>query len=154
MPSESPTYLSGSCIHCGGPFEFEESAAGAVVPCPHCGQETRLFSLAISFDLPATSAPPMVAPEPASAPASAPASDDGFGLPHYASGGVIRAGDRVHYQEGYATVVFVSNGEREEYAPGYEDFRGQDAGVIICDDDGETTFVREGDEALSLAHRK
>jgi len=153
MPSESPKTVKGSCLHCAGHFEFEEAAAGSLIACPHCGRETPLFGLSISFDLPPAAPAPTAAPPAAEPPGGAgSATDSDTGVARYSSGGAVHAGDRVHYRDGYATVVFVSNGEREECAPGYEDFRGHDAGIVLCDDDGETTYVREGDEGLVVVH--
>ncbi len=69
------------------------------------------------------------------------------------SGEEVHAGDRVQYKGGYATVVFVSNGETEEFAPGYEDFTGSDRGIMVCDDDGGTALIGEPDEYLSFLDR-
>ena len=74
-------------------------------------------------------------------------------MPRYFTGGPVHVGDRVRYKGTPARVVFVSNGDQCECSPGYNDHRGQDAGVLVCDDDGETTFVREDDENLELVHR-
>lgn len=72
---------------------------------------------------------------------------------HYLSGEEIHAGDRVQYKGGYATVVFVSNGETEEFAPGYEDLTGSERGITVCDDDGATTSLGEANEYLSFLDR-
>jgi len=74
-------------------------------------------------------------------------------LLHYITGEEIHAGDRVQRKGEYATVVFVSNGEVEEFAPGYEDYTGSDRGVMICDDDGEVNFIGEPDEMLEFIDR-
>jgi hypothetical protein len=74
-------------------------------------------------------------------------------LLQYLSGEEIHAGDRVQYRGVFGTVVFVSNGETEEFAPGYEEFTGSDRGVMICDDDGAMTAVRNEDENLSFVDR-
>ena len=66
----------------------------------------------------------------------------------YMSGEEVHAGDRVQYRAKYATVVFVSDGENEEYATGYDDYGGADRGLIVCDDDGELTTLGEPDEQL------
>ncbi len=71
----------------------------------------------------------------------------------YLSGEEVHAGDRIQYNGGYGRVVFVSNGEDEEFAPGFEDYTGSDRGVMICDDDGGTKFVGEPDERLSFVDR-
>jgi hypothetical protein len=72
---------------------------------------------------------------------------------HYLTGEEVHAADRVQYRGEYATVVFVSDGEREEFAPGYEEHTGSARGVIICDDDGAITTVGEPDEQLTFVDR-
>jgi hypothetical protein len=74
-------------------------------------------------------------------------------LLQYISGETVHAGDRVQYRGEYANVVFVSNGEQEEFSPGYEDYTGTERGVMICDDDGSTQFVGEPDEMLAFVDR-
>jgi len=74
-------------------------------------------------------------------------------LMQYLTGEEIHAGDRVQYGGTYATVVFVSDGESEQAAPGYEDYRGTTRGVVLCDDDGVTTDVGEPDEKLCFLDR-
>ncbi len=71
----------------------------------------------------------------------------------YITGEEVHAGDRVQYRGTYANVVFVSNGEEEEFAPGYEDHTGSDRGILVCDDDGSTNFIGEPDEMLSFIDR-
>ncbi len=71
----------------------------------------------------------------------------------YFSGEDVHVGDRVQHRGSYATVVFVSDGENEEFAPGYEEHTGSDRGVIICDDDGATSFLGEPDEHLAFIDR-
>ncbi len=39
-------FVKGACEHCAGHLEFPASAAGGTVPCPHCGQPTRLAAFA------------------------------------------------------------------------------------------------------------
>lgn len=152
MASEPPRMVQGSCLRCAGRFEFPEADAGKRVPCPHCGEETPLFSLSISFDLPPSPESEPV-PDPTPAPKEAPPADPGLALARYLSGAAVRIGDRVRHREHFATVVFVSNGDREDFASGYEDYRGHEAGIIISDDDGETTYVRDGDPELEMLHR-
>lgn len=72
---------------------------------------------------------------------------------HYLSGEEVHAGDRVQYRGDYASVVFVSNGETEEFSPGYEDLTGSDRGIMIRDDDGQTTVIGEPNEYLSFLDR-
>ena len=72
---------------------------------------------------------------------------------YYTSGEEVHAGDRVQHKGSYATVVFVSTGESEEFSPGYEDYTGSDRGVLLCDDDGGTTFVGEPDAMLEFVDR-
>jgi hypothetical protein len=74
-------------------------------------------------------------------------------LLQYISGEGIHAGDRVQYNGIYGTVVFVSDGTNEEYSPGYEDYIGTDRGIMICDDDGGSTFIGEPDEMLCFIDR-
>jgi hypothetical protein len=71
----------------------------------------------------------------------------------YLTGEEVHSGDRVQYHTDYATVVFVSNGDSEEFAPGYEDFLGSDRGVIVCDDDGTITRVGDPDPELLFIDR-
>jgi len=72
----------------------------------------------------------------------------------YISGEEVHAGDRVQYDGNFSTVVFVSDGEKEEFEPGYEDYTGAERGVLICDDDGETQFIGEPNERLSFLNRR
>ena len=72
---------------------------------------------------------------------------------HYMTGEEVHAGDRVQYNGIYATIVFVSDGSNEEYQPGYEDYIGTNRGIMICDDDGGSTFISEPDERLSFMDR-
>jgi len=74
-------------------------------------------------------------------------------LLHYLSGEEVHAGDRVQRYGNFATVVFVSNGVNEEYAPGYEDYVGSDRGVMLCDDDGAVSSVGDPDESLVFIDR-
>lgn len=74
-------------------------------------------------------------------------------LLHYLSGEAVHAGDRVQHKGDYATVVFVSDGDQEEFAPGYEEYTGSERGIMLCDDDGATTFIGEPDEYLSFIDR-
>lgn len=71
----------------------------------------------------------------------------------YFTGENVHAGDRVQYRGTYATVVFVSDGETEEFAPGYEDYTGSERGIMICDDDGQASFIGEPDEQLAFIDR-
>jgi hypothetical protein len=72
---------------------------------------------------------------------------------HYFSGEDVHAGDRVQYRGTFASVVFVSNGESEEFAPGYEEYTGSERGIMICDDDGSTSFISDPDEQLAFIDR-
>jgi hypothetical protein len=150
MDSNPSNGLKCSCIHCGCRIEFAPAQAGTKIPCPHCGKETPLFSLSISFDLPPAASPPR--PPPARAPA--PAEDPLSSLARYASGEEVRLGDRVRFQETLARVVFVSDGTDCQCATGYEDYRGYDAGILICDDNGGTDFLGADDARVQLVgHR-
>ena len=72
---------------------------------------------------------------------------------HYLSGEEIILGDRVQYKGTVATVVFISDGTGGEFAPGYADYAGYEPGLMIADDDGDTTFIRDPDEYLDfLSH--
>jgi hypothetical protein len=51
-------------------------------------------------------------------------------------------------------VVFVSDGDEGEFSSGYEDYHGHEAGIMVCDDDGITTFVPEPNEDLEFVRRK
>lgn len=75
-------------------------------------------------------------------------------LLHYITGEEVHAGDRVQSKGNYATVVFVSNGETEEFEPGYEEFTGSERGIMVCDDDGEVSFIGEPDELLTFLDRR
>ncbi len=72
---------------------------------------------------------------------------------HYLTGEEVHAGDRVQYDGSFATVVFVSSGDAEEFSPGYDDYTGTDPGVVLCDDDGATQFIGDPDERLSFVDR-
>ncbi len=74
-------------------------------------------------------------------------------LLHYITGEEVHAGDRVQRNGEYATVVFVSNGEAEEFSAGYEDYIGSERGVMICDDDGAVQYIGDPDEALEFIDR-
>jgi hypothetical protein len=71
-------------------------------------------------------------------------------FPHYVTGQEVRAGDRVRYGEAMATVVIVSDGDSGEFAHGYEDYFGGQAGITLSNDDGELTFLAEPGEDLEL----
>ncbi len=71
----------------------------------------------------------------------------------YLTGEEVHAGDRVQHNGNYATVVFVSNGETEEFSPGYEEYTGSDRGVMVCDDEGDTASLAEPDETLTFIDR-
>ncbi len=144
MDPEQPVYLKCSCVHCAGHLEFERSYLGSRVQCPHCGQET---ALTFSISSVAPSAPAAGTPTPLAA-----AGSDAR-MPRYAGGDEVRTGDRVRYRETFARVVFVTDGERCEFSPGYEECRGQEAGIVICDDDGETTVLHEEDPNLEFVRR-
>ena len=74
-------------------------------------------------------------------------------LLHYMSGEEVHAGDRVQHGGNFATVVFVSNGESEEFSAGYEDYTGSERGILLCDDDGGTRFIGDPDEMLTFVDR-
>ena len=71
----------------------------------------------------------------------------------YMTGEEIHAGDRVQYDGTYATVVFVSDGDVEQAAPGFEDYAGATRGIVLCDDDGATIEVGEPSERLCFIDR-
>jgi hypothetical protein len=70
--------------------------------------------------------------------------------PHYLTGREVHAGDRVRYKGVSANVVFVSDGDSGEFAPGYEDYYGSDSGIMLCDDDGDLTFINQPNEDLEF----
>ena len=37
-------YLKSACPQCGGHINFPPSRAGEMIDCPHCGEQTKLFS--------------------------------------------------------------------------------------------------------------
>jgi hypothetical protein len=74
-------------------------------------------------------------------------------LVHYISGEEIHAGDRIQHRGNYGRVVVVSDGDQGEYSPGYEDYSGSERGLIICDDDGNLTFLPDPDETLEFIDR-
>ena len=95
-------------------------------------------------------APPSLQPAAQPIAAEVPAAS----LACYASGEEVHLGDRVRYRDTLGRVVFVSDGTQCQCANGYEDYRGYDAGILVCDDDGGTDFVGEGDSQLELVgHR-
>ena len=71
-------------------------------------------------------------------------------LPHYMDGPSVHAGDRVRYKGASARVVFVSDGESGEFTPGYRDYLGCDAGIMLIDEEGETTLISEPGEDLEF----
>lgn len=71
----------------------------------------------------------------------------------YTTGEEVHAGDRVQYRGTFGTVVFVSDGETEEFLPGYEDYRGSERGVAVCDDDGSVESLSETTEDLVFLER-
>ena len=73
-------------------------------------------------------------------------------LPHYLTGEKVHARDRVRYQGEAATVAFVSDGEGGEFSSGYEDYFGQEAGIMLRDDEGELIFLAEPGDDLELIH--
>jgi len=72
---------------------------------------------------------------------------------HYTSGEEVHAGDRVQHSGGYATVVFVSDGESEEFSPVYGDYAGVRRGIVLCDDDGNIKTIGDPDELLQFMDR-
>jgi hypothetical protein len=72
---------------------------------------------------------------------------------HYLSGEEVHVGDRVQYRGEYARIVVVSDGDQGEFAPGYEDHSGGERGLMICDDDGNVTFIGEPDGFLEFVER-
>jgi hypothetical protein len=75
-------------------------------------------------------------------------------LPLYQSGEEIHAGDRVRYKGTAATIAFVTDGEDGEYASGYTDYRGYEAGIMLRDDDGALTFLHEPEEELEFVEHE
>ena len=76
-------------------------------------------------------------------------------LPHYLNGGEVHAGDRVRYKGASAKVLFVSDGDNGEFAPGYSDYLGHEAGIMLSEDEENAMiFVSEADEELELVARK
>lgn len=71
-------------------------------------------------------------------------------LPLYLCGEEVHAGDRVRYKGTAATVVFVTDGDEGEFAPGYTEYHGHEAGIMLCDDDGGLNFLVEPDEELDF----
>jgi len=74
-------------------------------------------------------------------------------LLHYTSGEEVHAGDRVQHNGIYATVVFVSDGENEEFSPGYGDYAGVERGIVLLDDDGNPRPIGDPDELLQFIDR-
>jgi hypothetical protein len=74
--------------------------------------------------------------------------------PHYITGGEVQVGDRVSYKGVAGTIVFITDGEQGKYAPGYEDYLGHEAGLMISDDDGGLTFLPEPGDDLEFLRRK
>jgi hypothetical protein len=75
-------------------------------------------------------------------------------LPHYLTGGEVRAGDRVNYKGVPYRVVFVSDGDNGDFLPGYSDYLGQEAGIMLRGEEDALTFLPEPDEDLELVERK
>ena len=72
---------------------------------------------------------------------------------NYFTGEEIHAGDRVQFKGNFGRVVFVSDGAEEEFEAGFGEYTGTERGVMVCDDDGETSFVGEPDEMLMFVDR-
>lgn len=72
---------------------------------------------------------------------------------HYFNGNEVHVGDRVAYNGVMGTVVFVTDGDGGEFAPGYEDYQGHDPGMMFSDDDGDLTFLAEAGEGLEFVRR-
>jgi hypothetical protein len=72
---------------------------------------------------------------------------------NYITGEEVHAGDRVQYDGIYGTVVFVSDGEVEQFVPGYDDHSGSGRGVVVRDDDGVITNLGEPDLRLVFIER-
>jgi hypothetical protein len=49
-----------------------------------------------------------------------------------------------------ARVVLISDGDGGEFSPGYRDYLGCDPGILLADDDGQTTFITEPGFDLEL----
>ena len=75
-------------------------------------------------------------------------------LPHYLTGGEVRAGDRVRYKGSSAHVLFVSDGDSGDFSPGYDDYRGHEAGIMLSGEEDALTFLREPDEDLEFVGRR
>src|SRR6185369_9426185 len=60
----SDSYLKCSCRTCGGHIEFPANMAGMSVACPHCGQNTDLYSPTPSVAIPAPAPPIRQQPPP------------------------------------------------------------------------------------------
>lgn len=150
MNSPPSALAKGACQHCLGRLEFHPAQAGSHITCPHCGQSTKLIWLRLAVEPIAEPASP-AEPIPVAA-APEPLPEAGPRRLRYFSGGEVCLGDRVRYRGAFARVVFVSDGEHYAYAVGYEDYRGSEAGILICDDDGGTSLLHEEDENLELIH--
>ena len=74
-------------------------------------------------------------------------------LLYYLSGEEVHTGDRVQMNGTYGRIVFVSDGDCNESAPGYEDYAGSERGVVWCDDDGTLTFLSDIDGRLEFLDR-
>ena len=89
-------------------------------------------------------------------PGTHPAVPDAFGLhadetdPALEGQGFLR---RVQHDGLYATVVFVSDGENEEFSPGYGNYAGVERGIVLCDDDGNLNTIGDPDERLQFIDR-
>ena len=71
-------------------------------------------------------------------------------LAHYSNGEAIHIRDRVRYRGVAGMIVVVTDGDTGEFAPGYEDYYGCEAGLMFCDDDGDLVFLREPGEELEF----
>ena len=74
-------------------------------------------------------------------------------LLHYPTGGDVHVRDRVQYRSIFATVVCVTDGDKAEFSPGYEEYSGCGRGITISDDDGTLTSINEADEQLVFVRR-
>lgn len=74
-------------------------------------------------------------------------------FPHYSTGQEIHAGDAIRYKKHTGTIAFVSDGQQGQFASGFADYCGFEAGIMVSNDDGELTLLSEPDEDLEFIGR-
>lgn len=74
-------------------------------------------------------------------------------FPHYLTGQEIHAGDRVRFKGNAGNIAFVSDGKGGQFASGFADYNGYEAGIMVSIDDGELMFIPQPNTELEFLAR-